>query len=243
MLSPEPAVQERLTRVRATLDEMYSVGAVETMEGLMHPLLPHAIDRESGEAIRAVAVQHGVKRTLEVGLGLAASCLFLCEAVLTNGGGDEHVAIDPFQEAYWRNAGLIAVEKAGVSGMLDHRIAESQLLLPKLVEEGREFDLILIDGDHRYESCFVDAYFCDRMIAPGGLVVIDDCWMPAIELVVSYLTTNLGYELLTGVSPAEYSVRASWRTLGRRRGTGVLAVLKAPSERPERDWQSFTPFA
>jgi predicted O-methyltransferase YrrM len=78
------------------------------------------------------------------------SALFLCHAVLAGGG--RHVAIDPFQLESWNGAGLRTLREAGVDELVEVIEEESQLALPRLVGEGRAFDLAFVDGDHRFEA-------------------------------------------------------------------------------------------
>jgi predicted O-methyltransferase YrrM len=184
-----------------------------------------------------------VRSSLEVGLGLGAASLLLAAAVIENGGQEaSHVAIDPFQDASWRGAGRRTLRDAGAAGFCELIEEESQLVLPRLAGEGRRFGLALIDGDHRFDGAFVDMYYADRMLEPGGLMVADDLWMPAIASAVSYFETNLGYSVMEGVAPALRS-RRSRNPLRRRTRVGRAAVLRKPMDPPERGFDSFEPFA
>jgi predicted O-methyltransferase YrrM len=84
---------------------------------------------------------------------------------------------------------------------------ESQLALPRLVSEGREFDLAFVDGDHRFEGVFLDLYFMTRLVRPGGLVVVDDMWMPAVRTAVAYVERNLAVTVETDALPNAFRWR------------------------------------
>jgi hypothetical protein len=73
------------------------------------------------------------------------------------------VAIDPFQTESWNGAGLRTLREADVEDLGEVIEEESQLALPRLVSEGREFDLAFVDGDHRFEGVFLDLYFMTRL--------------------------------------------------------------------------------
>jgi predicted O-methyltransferase YrrM len=45
---------------------------------------------------------------------------------------------------------------------------------------GKRFDLILIDGDHSYEGCRCDILTCYPLLAPGGVLMVDDLDIPAV---------------------------------------------------------------
>lgn len=207
--------------------------------GTAVPLMPHSVPKEQGQALRDLAISEKAERTIEVGLALGISTLFLAEAVLERGG--RHVAIDPFQHESWSGAGLRTLREAGVGELVEVIEDESQLALPRLVSEGRAFDFAFIDGDHRFEGVFLDLYFMTRLVRPGGLIVVDDTWLPAVRTAVAYVEGNLGLELEPRALPDGFRWRR--RRLLRRvpRGTGDAAVLRLPREPPEPGWDEFVP--
>jgi predicted O-methyltransferase YrrM len=167
------------------------------------------------------------------------SALFLCQAVLPRGG--RHMAIDPFQKESWTGAGVRTLREAGVEDLVEVIQEESQLALPRLVSEGREFDLAFVDGDHRFEGVFLDLYFMIRLVRPGGLVVVDDMWMPAVRTAVAYVVRNLEVSFETDALPNAFRWRRRRLRRGVPSGTGDTAVLRLPSERPRLRWNEFVP--
>jgi predicted O-methyltransferase YrrM len=227
---------ETLTRY---LDDAYRRGSVSDAAGARVELAPHSIEREQGEALRDLAIAEGAERTIEVGLALGMSALFLCQALLSRGG--RHVAIDPFQTESWNGAGLRTLREAGVEDLVEVIEEESQLALPRLVGEGREFDLAFVDGDHRFEGVFLDLYFMTRLVRPGGVVVVDDMWMPAVRTAVAYVERNLAATLETDALPNAFRWRRRPLRRGVPSGTGETAVLRLPSERLQPRWDEFVP--
>ena len=226
--------------VAAFLRNAYRHGSVRDADSRWIALEPHSIGREQGEALRELAVAEGAGRTVEVGLALGMSALFLCQAALELGG--RHVAIDPYQRESWNAAGLRTLREAGVEDVVEVVEEESQLALPRLVGAGREFDLALVDGDHRFEGVFLDLYFMTRLVRPGGLVVVDDMWMPAVRLAVAYVERNLRARLVPDALPDAFR----WRRRrpferGVPRGHGETAVLRLPARRPRLGWDEFVP--
>ena len=226
------------TRLSEYLDRAYREGAVLDRRDERIGLIPHSIEREQGEALRRLATAEGASRTIEVGLALGMSALFLCRAVLERGG--RHVAIDPYQDRSWKGAGVRTLREAGVEDMVEVIEEESQLALPRLVREGREFDFAFIDGDHRFEGVFLDLYYMTRLVRAGGLVVVDDMWMPAVRLAVAYVERNLGASLLPDALPGGFQWRRR-RPLERGvpRGRGAMAALRLARERPALAWDGF----
>jgi predicted O-methyltransferase YrrM len=225
-------------RAASFLDAAYRDGFVLDGRGQPIQLSPHSIERHDGVALRDLVSAEGAERTIEVGLALGISALWFCEAVAPRGG--RHVAVDPFQQRSWNGAGLRTLRDAGVEDRVEVIEEESQLALPRLVAEGREFDFAFVDGDHRFDGAFLDLYYMTRLVRPGGLIVVDDMWMPSIRTAVSYVEKNLGLTLEPQALPGAFR----WRrrlTKGVPRGTGDTAVLRTPRERSELRWDEFVP--
>jgi predicted O-methyltransferase YrrM len=229
--------------LRRHAQSLYASGEAPAEHGDPVRLSPTAIPEETATALGELAGTEGVRSSLEVGLGLGAASLLLAAAVIENAGEQaSHVTIDPFQDESWRGAGRRTLREAGAEGFVELIEEESQLALPRLTSEGRRFGLALIDGDHRFEGAFVDMYFADRMLEPGGLMVADDLWMPAIASAVSYLETNLGYVPVEGLADPLRSRRSLNPLRGGAR-VGRAAVLRKPDPPPERGFDAFEPFA
>jgi predicted O-methyltransferase YrrM len=169
---------ERLERVREVREQLLAGGDV----------LPVAIGADEGAALRDWVRREGARRTIETGLGYAVSTLFICEGLLENGAGARHVAMDPY-----RSVELETLEEAGVRDLVEFHAEESQIVLPRLLAEGRRFDLAFIDGDHRFEGVFLDLVYCGKLLEPGAVVFADDMQLPAIRRAVSFCVSNLGW--------------------------------------------------
>jgi predicted O-methyltransferase YrrM len=139
-------------------------------------------------------------RTLECGLAFAISTLFIVEALLENGGDGRHIATDPYQFATlpthgttYAGVGLQILEEAGVRGLVEFFPEESQVVLPRLLSEGRRFDLVFIDGNHRFEGVFLDLIFAGRLLEEGRVVFVDDVQFPGVQRAVRFCVSNLGW--------------------------------------------------
>jgi len=170
-------------RVRGVIERLAREGtAVARSDGTRHDLFPVAASSAEGEALRGWVVREGATRTVEVGLGYAVSALHVCEVLLRGAGpAAGHVAIDPFQATRFSGCGLQFLEDAGVSGMAEHRAERSEAALPRLLGEGRVFDLAFVDGDHRFDGVFVDLFYLAQL--------------PAVERAASFFLRNLGWGL------------------------------------------------
>jgi predicted O-methyltransferase YrrM len=144
--------------------------------------------------------REGARQTLEVGLGFAISTLFICEALLENGGEIGHVAVDPYQfeslpghRTLYGGVGVTTLEEAGVRDLVELLVERSETALPRLLAEGRSFDLAFVDGNHRFEGVFLDLVFCGKLLGPGAVVFADDMQLPAVRRAVQFCVSNLGW--------------------------------------------------
>jgi len=104
--------------------------------------------------------------------------------------------------------------------MVEYHAGESQIVLPRLISEGRRFDLAVVAGNHRFDAVFVDLYYLGRLLGPGGIVFVDDYHLPGIARAASFFLANLGWSL-EEVSTAED--RHHW---------AVLRIDAKPDTRP-----------
>jgi predicted O-methyltransferase YrrM len=163
------------------------------MEGanrLARGLTPVAIGPAEGAALRDWVRKEGARHTLETGLGYAVSTLFICEGLGPEGS---HVAIDPYQHERFEGAGLRHLEEAGVRELVELLVERSETALPRLLAEGRSFDLAFIDGNHRFEGVFLDLVYCGKLVSPGAVVFVDDLQLPAIRKAAQFCVANLGW--------------------------------------------------
>jgi len=167
-------------------------------------LSPIAIGPVEGAALREWVRREGALRTIETGLGYAVSTLFICEGLLANGPGGRHVAIDPHLPNSHVDAGLQALEEAGVRELVEFHAEGSELVLPHLLAEGRRFDLAFVDGNHRFEGVFLDLVYCGMLIAPGAVVFADDAQLPAVRRATDFCIANLGWTVEDEGSEGEH---------------------------------------
>src|SRR5438128_4350661 len=188
-------------RVREVRDRLVTTGRVAARgDGRSRELFPVAIGVEEGSALCDWVRREGAARTLGTGLGFAISTLFICEGLLENGPDGRHVAADPYQlsgltghKTTYLGVGLQVLEEAGVRDIVEFYEQESQIVLPRLLGEGRRFDLAFLDGNHRFEGVFLDLIYSGRLLKEGGIVFVDDAQLPGVRRAVDFCTGNLGW--------------------------------------------------
>jgi len=183
--------------VRGVIERLVHEGtAVASSDGTLHSLFPVAVYAAEGKALRDWVLREGARRTIEIGLGYGISALYICEGLLGNAGPEvRHVAVDPYQATRFSDCGLQFLDEAGVASMVEHYAEESQIALPRLLNEARKFDFTFVDGNHRFDGVFVDLVYLGRLVRPGGIVFLDDYQLPAVARAASFFATNLGWTL------------------------------------------------
>jgi hypothetical protein len=88
---------------------------------------------------------------------------------------------------------LVNAVETGLGARLVWLKEPSHLALPRLLAQGRRFDLCFVDGSHLFGDIFIDAYFAHKLLDPGGLLVLDDTWLAATRTVRSILVSNFGF--------------------------------------------------
>lgn len=148
--------------------------------------------------IRNAMLELKPKRTLEIGLAFGGSTLVFCteHQRLGHEPAKQHVAIDPYQPyAPYDEAGVVNVERANLADYLDYRPEFSEFVLPRLLETHQRFDFIYVDGSHLFESVFLDAFYCARLLNDGGVVAFDDCTDVHVAKVIRFIRSNQSGQL------------------------------------------------
>jgi predicted O-methyltransferase YrrM len=170
--------------------------AVARSDGTLHSIFPVAVYAAEGEALREWVLREGATRTIEIGLGYGISALHICEGLLGNADPvARHVDLDPYQATRFADCGLQFLEEAGIAQMVEHHAEESQIALPRFLDEARRFHLAFVDGNHRFDGVFLDLVFLGRLVRAGGIVFVDDYQLPAVARAASFCVTNLGWTL------------------------------------------------
>jgi predicted O-methyltransferase YrrM len=181
-------------RARDVLNRLLRAGTVvAALDGSRHDVFPVAISASEGAALQRWVERERPARTIEVGLGYGVATLFICAGLLECTADAAHMAIDPNQSTRFSDCGLQVLAEAGVAEMVEVMPLESQIALPRLLCEGRTFDLAFVDGNHRFDGVFLDLVYLGRLVRRGGIVFVDDYQLPSVSRAASFCVTNLGW--------------------------------------------------
>lgn len=200
-----------------------------------------AISAESAQALYRTVVTERPAQVIEIGMAFGVSTLAVLTALADAGAGGRLVSIDPSQSSVWQGCGAAAVERAGLAA--HHTLLEEHdhLALPRLTAEGVRIGFAYIDGWHTFDRVFLDWWYLDRMLEPGGVVGFNDCGWPAVDRVIRFLLGHRAYTevdaglpvRLRGVRPAAEARRLLARTPRRT----WYAQAQDRYFRKERDWE------
>lgn len=192
-------------------------------------LFTSAIDMNEAKFIEELIVGSKAKNTIEIGCAEGASSLIIMDVLARNGG--KHTIVDPFQTTYWESKGLNLLQLFSYD---QYRLIEkgSEIALPALLEKGEKFDFAFIDGYHTFDHTLLDAYYLIKMLQPGGILVIDDVQMPAVNKCIRYL---YNFPCLQYKGAAAGSAATTSRKLfdGFKNGVGIVSRIMPSKWRTE----------
>lgn len=229
-------------RIRAQIDKLYREGIVYGDDGFSKSLYPTSVTPGRGKFLGDLVRRLKPSSTLEVGMGWGLSTLHMLEAMVENDGVRQpHIIMDPFQQKTFHNGALRVIREAGAGQFVEFHAERSEIFLPKLVEQGRQFDFAFIDGDHRFDGAFVDLVFVHKLLKPGGVMAVDDTELDAVHLACRFAETNWGYTCVGGHSDRENEGPGRHRYRNTRPRAQVSAYRK-PMEEAERNQLHFASF-
>jgi hypothetical protein len=145
--------------------------------------------------------------TLETGAGSST--------IVFAAAGAAHEAVTPDAEEESRIRG--ECERRGIdTSSVTFRIGPSHEVLPAL--RPRELDLVLVDGAHGFPYPILDWWYLAPRLRIGGLMLLDDAYMPPVGALVDALRAQPGWDVAAAI------------------GHRTVAVRKLSDELPHFDW-------
>lgn len=185
------------------------------------------------DVLRDLLADERVRTIIEIGLAYGGSALAVAEALLLVeriggdrplGPGPNQIIVDAHQTSIYGDVGRSTLSEAGVIHRCRIETDRSQLVLPRLVDEGVRVDAAFVDGSHIFHNVFVDLHFLRELVRPGGLLVLDDCDWPSVRTAVRYFEHNTGWIREPVATPTR------------------LRAYRLPDPRLEPSFDEFVPF-
>lgn len=147
--------------------------------------LHSSVHADEVDFISDLITKNRLSRAVEVGCAMGISSLAIADAI-QGVEGSAHYIIDPFQKSQWNNIGISNLKRAGF-GNFELIEDYSEFALPALVKGGVRVNFGFIDGWHTFDHTLIDFFYINRMLETGGVIVIDDVHMPAVNKVIRYV--------------------------------------------------------
>ncbi len=157
--------------------------------------IPHEIDSSTkvsfsqGSALAALHNSIKPSLSIEIGLAYGFSALFILDSMFENNYG-KHVAIDPYEVAVYHGIGLKSIHDLKFDDRFEWQEATAIDALSTMRRGGVRAQYIYIDGHHTFDASLIDFCCSDKILDTGGVIILDDMWMPSIKTVVSFIKNN-----------------------------------------------------
>jgi predicted O-methyltransferase YrrM len=173
-----------------------------------HPLKPdrqkrlHDIRLSSLRRSEAVTLARLVcairpEQCLEIGLAEGGSCVAISASRRECGLSASHTVLDPFQESLSGGAGLLELEKLGLTEAFRWQPVFSETFLLQHAQNSEAcFDFVFVDGGHSIGQKLTDAFLLNKVLRPGGIVVFHDALLVSTATAVLYLVKECGYSMI-----------------------------------------------
>jgi precorrin-6B methylase 2 len=143
-------------------------------------------------------VQKGYS-TIETGSGKSTFAFLLA--------GCKHISIspNPLEEERIRKY----CHENGIDANFKFVCDSSAEVLPELVKTVDQFDLVFIDGAHRYPYAEIDYHFTEKKLRVGGYMVVDDVQLPSVSNLYNFLKKEKNWTLETVIDHTAFFVKHS----------------------------------
>ncbi len=185
------------------LEDIYRTGKCVDLTGKERKVTG-AVPREDALILQEMVRFVKAKTTLETGVAFGLSTLAICEALQSETpianrqspitSGVKHYGVDPEQNTVHGGAALASLERAGLDSVFVVLEGPSHLMLPGLLERGVKLDLGFIDGWHTFDYTLLDFFYIDKLLRPGGVVLLHDRSWPAKQKVIRFILTHRRYK-------------------------------------------------
>lgn len=188
------------------LRSMYSQQPQWGTDGQKHALdSTTRVSIEEGLFLYRLCRDSGARETLEIGCAFGFSTIYFL-AALSSSADARHFAIDPLENSYWKGIGAKKVEELGMGSAFTLLEEVSTVAIPQLGTGKHRFDVIFIDGGHRFDDVLVDFTLSAVLCKQGGFIVFDDTWMPSVRKAISFVRRNRADFAELAVSVSNVSV-------------------------------------
>ncbi len=202
------------------LEEIFEKGTIEINSNGERIELHSHTPKEQGVFLQNLYEKVNPVRSLEVGLALGISTLFILEKAREKLKTDKtHIVIEPLP---WGNAAIHNIQKEGLSGYVDIRNALSDVVIPAMYLNDERIQFAYVDTTKIFDTIMQDFYFIDKILDVGGVIVFDDASTGGISMVMRFINSLPHYKIVERFQQIEVSKTYS---IGAKLFEGLLSFL------------------
>ena len=151
---------------------------------------------EQGAVVNQFLRESAFERSLEIGFGYGFSTVWILDA-LRDHKNASHVAVDPYELNHWQGVGIRQVERLTFPKKFDWKEEFSIHALSDFVRNGEKFDFLYLCGGQRFDDVIVNFCLSDKLVRVDGVIAMDDLWLDSAKTALSFILTNMSYELVS----------------------------------------------
>ena len=182
------------------LDQMLTKGKTYDLDGKERKVTG-SISRPQTDFMMEIIKARKLCKCVETGVAYGVSTVAICQALseLEKEGLEcKHTGVDPCQNLEFNGAAIAALRRCGLNHLFELLEGPSHVMLPKLLERNYKVDMVFIDGWHTFDYTLIDVFLADKLLRPGGILMMHDMHMPSKQKVWGYLRTHRKYKRLSG---------------------------------------------
>lgn len=164
-------------------------------------LVTGGVSSKEARFITSLIKANNLTICLETGVAYGVSTLAICSALsdLRDAGSScKLFGADPCQFTDYDGTALESLRRTGLSGLFELLEGPSHLMLPQLIERGIKVDFAFIDAWHTFDYTLIDVFLADKLLRPGGFLLMHDYVMPSKKKVWRYLLSHRKYTPIPG---------------------------------------------
>lgn len=142
----------------------------------------HRSEDQLCDTVSGLIATRGYRQVLEIGTLFGYSTLHFAEAVALNGGGVTTIDMR-VKSRKWITGEIVenihefaisSARESGLESVITFISGRSDVAMPNLTIEKRQFDLIFIDGSHSKHIVTLDLINAFNLLSEDGLIILDD---------------------------------------------------------------------
>lgn len=144
---------------------------------------------------------------VEIGMAMGASTLVILKALSDRRKG-RLISIDPYVGFHrGERVAKRQVERCGWTHLHTHLKVPSFQALAEMSIRQKKVDFVYIDGFHRYDYAFTDAFLADKVLDAGGVIAFNDCGWRSVHGAMNAFFKDNDYEELDVGLPRSFAAR------------------------------------